>query len=130
MRVKIGDTWYEGVDQPLAVQFDNSELELLRKMLDTPESNHCFAVGEGEPGEILEWMKEGRPVRRVVSYQYTSWVENCGCCSDSASEYSVWEDGVLVTEDQSVKLCENEAELRLALAELEPFEIDDNTNYF
>jgi len=69
-------------------------------------------------------------MKRVVEYQYSSWVENCGCCSDSASEYSVWEDGVLVTEDHSVKLCENEAELRLALAELEPFEVGDGTNYF
>lgn len=69
-------------------------------------------------------------MKRVVEYQYESWLENCGCCSDSSSTYSVWEDGVLVTDDQGLHLCENESELREALVHLEPFDVSPDTNYF
>ena len=70
-------------------------------------------------------------MKRVIEYRYDTWLEGCGCCSDSSSTYDLYEDGVCVSFDNWCAYCENEGELREALKNLEPFEIDeDNCRWF
>lgn len=38
-------------------------------------------------------------MNRLIEYTYNSWTEPCGCCGDSSSTYSMWEDGKLIHED-------------------------------
>jgi len=65
MRVKIGDTWYDCDDQPLGVQFTESELEFIRTA-DWTGSARCFVAGrqwpleEGELDPLVAWIREGR----------------------------------------------------------------------
>ena len=58
MRVKIGDTWHDSADQPLAVQLTEVELEGIKQL--TPDSNRSFASGSIEAADLLEWMRDGR----------------------------------------------------------------------
>lgn len=69
-------------------------------------------------------------MKRVITYYYDSWTEGCGCCSNSSSTYSIYEDGKLVSEDNWCDLCSNEEELRAALKHLEPFEINIDSWWF
>lgn len=69
-------------------------------------------------------------MKRVIEYWYESWTEGCGCCSNSSSTYSMWEDGELVVEDNWCELAENEEELREYLRNLEPFEVSSNSRWF
>lgn len=66
-------------------------------------------------------------MKRVIEYQYNVVDQGCGCCHMGFSEYSMW---VLVTDDCSIEVCENEAELRGYLEHLEPFEVDANSRWF
>lgn len=65
MRVKIGDTWYDCADQPLAVQFTENELDAILTT-DWSGSSRSFGAGYlGEPEEggddpLLTWMRDGR----------------------------------------------------------------------
>jgi len=74
--------------------------------------------------------KRGDEMKRVIRYTYYSWGMGCGCCSDSASTYDMWEDGRLVEEDQWCEWCSNEEELREVLAHLEPFEVAEDCEWF
>lgn len=69
-------------------------------------------------------------MKRVIEYQYNVVPDSCGCCHYIFSEYSMWEDGVLVTDDCSVEVCGNEAVLRHYLTHLEPFDVDPNSRWF
>lgn len=69
-------------------------------------------------------------MKRLIEYQYSVVDQGCGCCHMSFSEYSMWKDGVLVTEDCSVEVCENEQDLRKYLAYLEPFDVDPDSRWF
>lgn len=69
-------------------------------------------------------------MRRMITYRYYSWVENCGCCSDSSSTYDIHEDGICVSEDNWCDLCNNEEELREVLKALEPFDVNSNSEWF
>lgn len=65
-------------------------------------------------------------MKRTIMYRYDSWTEGCGCCSNSSSTYDLYEDDVCVSFDNCCAYCENEAELREALAHLEPFDVDES----
>jgi hypothetical protein len=69
-------------------------------------------------------------MKRLIEYTYNSWTESCGCCGDSSSTYSMWEDGKLIHEDDWCELCENEEELREALKHLEPFDVSADSYWF
>lgn len=69
-------------------------------------------------------------MKRVIEYRYDSWTLGCGCCSDSSSTYSMWEDGNLVVDDQWCEWIEDEQELREYFSEYEPFEVSSYTQYF
>ncbi len=70
-------------------------------------------------------------MKRVVLYEYNTFDLGCGCCSETYSEYSAYEDGKMTTNlPIPCKLCENEEELRKELAHLEPFEVDSESQYF
>lgn len=69
-------------------------------------------------------------MKRLVQYVYESWLEPCGCCSDSSSTYFMWEDGKLVHDNYSCEYCENEEELREVLKHLEPFDISRDSCYW
>ncbi len=69
-------------------------------------------------------------MKRVIEYRYDSWVEGCGCCSNSSSTYDLYEDDILVSQDNWCDYCENEKDLREALEHLEPFHIDSNSRWF
>lgn len=69
-------------------------------------------------------------MKRVIKYEYYSWDLGCGCCSDSASTYDMWEDGVLVEEDVWCGCASNEEELREILAHLEPFDVHPESEWF
>lgn len=69
-------------------------------------------------------------MKRIIEYRYDSWAEPCGCCSDSSSTYSIWEDGKLVEDDAWCQLIESEEELRERFSDKEPFEISQDTQYF
>jgi len=69
-------------------------------------------------------------MKRVIQYWYAVVEEGCGCCSDSFSEYTMWEDGVMVEYDCPMQICENEQDLRKYLAYLEPFDVDPDSRWF
>lgn len=69
-------------------------------------------------------------MKRVIKYEYHSWTENCGCCSNSESSYCMYEDGVLVDEHVWSGYASNEQELREILAYLEPFDVDSDSEWF
>lgn len=70
-------------------------------------------------------------MKRVITYRYDSWLEGCGCCSNSSTTFDVYEDGVLVSEDNWCEWASNEEELREILTDMEPFEVDeDNCRWF
>jgi len=60
-------------------------------------------------------------VKRLIHYYYNTYNLGCGCCSDSFSEYTMWEDGIMVVDDRPMQICENEKDLRKYLAYLDPF---------
>ena len=66
MRVKIGDTWLDANDQPLAVQFTDDELACINQMTPGDGLQNSFAAGRiaaVKPGEVdpmLVWLREGR----------------------------------------------------------------------
>lgn len=51
----------------------------------------------------------------IIKYEYNSWTEGCGCCSDSSSELTIYEtsreDGAYMS-SFSMDLIGNEQELR------------------
>lgn len=67
---------------------------------------------------------------RKIMYRYNSWTEGCGCCSNSSSTYDVYEDGILISEDNWCDLFSNEQELREGLKHLEPFYVDPDCWWF
>lgn len=67
---------------------------------------------------------------RSVLYVYEEYDLGCGCCSDSDSTYSVWEDGIWIIEDIHCPLMENESDIREYLVAYEPFTIHEDTYYF
>lgn len=69
-------------------------------------------------------------MKRVILYEYNTFDLGCGCCSDSFSAYDVFEDGVLVVDERSCHVLENEEQLREYLAHLEPFDVHPDTKYF
>lgn len=69
-------------------------------------------------------------MKREIEYWYNVVDQGCGCCHMGFSEYSMWEDGILVTDDCSIEVCENEADLRKYLAHLEPFNVSPNSRWF
>lgn len=69
-------------------------------------------------------------MKRVVLYQYNTFDLGCGCCSDSFSTYDVFEEGVLVVDDQSCHVIESQEQLREYLVHLEPFDVHPDTKYF
>lgn len=68
--------------------------------------------------------------KKVIEYQYRSWLEGCGCCSNSETYYDVYIDDKLVESEVYIGYIENEQELREELAHLEPFEVHLDTTYF
>lgn len=70
----------------------------------------------------------------IVRYTYSSWVEGCGCCSNSESTIDVWVDDVLVVDDVYFPVVEDEMELRYSVHELydgyDGFTIHPDTQYF
>lgn len=69
-------------------------------------------------------------MKRIITYNYDSWTEGCGCCSNSSSTYDVYEDGVCVSCDNWCEVSENEDDLREILKHLEPFDIDPDSRWF
>jgi len=69
-------------------------------------------------------------MKRVIQYWYGVVEQGCECCSESFSEYTMWEDGVCVVDDSSMQICENEQDLRKYLAYLEPFDVDPDSRWF
>ena len=69
-------------------------------------------------------------MRRMIMYRYDSWTESCGCCSNNSSTYDLYENGILVSEDNWCDLCADEDELREFLKHLEPFDINSNCEWF
>jgi hypothetical protein len=69
-------------------------------------------------------------MKRVIHYYYNTYDLGCGCCSDSLSEYTMWEGGKCVEYDQPIALCENEQDLRKYLEYLEPFDVDPDSRWF
>lgn len=69
-------------------------------------------------------------MKRLIEYQYNIVDQGCGCCHMGFSEYSMWEDGVLVTDDCSVEVCSDEEDLRNQLGYLEPFDVSLNSRWF
>lgn len=67
---------------------------------------------------------------RTITYNYDSWTEGCGCCSNSSSTYDVYEGGICVSYDNWCYLCSNEADLREILSHLEPFDVDPDSRWF
>lgn len=70
----------------------------------------------------------------IIKYEYNSWLEGCGCCSDSSSEMTVYAgDGWYIT-DFDVTWMENEQELREFIAEYHPqyinFTVHEDTRWF
>lgn len=59
-------------------------------------------------------------MRRLVQYEYWSFTLGCGCCSDSESHYTVWEDGVIVADEVPCEWISDEEEMREILKHLEP----------
>ncbi|TCT93287.1 hypothetical protein [Pseudomonas sp. LP_4_YM] len=58
MKVKVGDTWFSTDDQPIAVMFDDEELELVKEMNRETCPNLRFGTGFDDPVKLLEWMRE------------------------------------------------------------------------
>lgn len=69
-------------------------------------------------------------MRRLVKYEYWSYTLGCGCCSDSESHYTVWEDGVIKEYKVPCEWIEDEVELREVLSHLEPFDIHSDCEWF
>lgn len=69
-------------------------------------------------------------MQRVIKYEYYGWLENCGCCSDSSSSYTIYEDGVCTLREQRCNVVSNDEELRELLEWLEPFDIHTDTMYY
>lgn len=69
-------------------------------------------------------------MKRLIKYEYLSWTEGCGCCSNSSSTYDVYEDDVLVSYDNWCEWISNEEELREELKHLLPFEVDPDSKWF
>lgn len=69
-------------------------------------------------------------MKRVITYRYDTWLEGCGCCSNSSSTYDVYEDGKYISEDNWCDLAQNEEDLRRILAHLEPFDVDPDSWWF
>ncbi|MEW2971035.1 hypothetical protein AB1A96_03535 [Pseudomonas juntendi] len=61
MKVKIGDTWYSAEDQPIAVMFEDVELELVKGMTRENAPSLRFTAGPVQADEddsvLLEWAK-------------------------------------------------------------------------
>lgn len=68
-------------------------------------------------------------MKRLIMYRYNSWTEGCGCCSNSESIIELYEDNILLKEIHCV-VCGNEAELRIELKHLEPFDVDPDSRWF
>jgi len=47
-------------------------------------------------------------MKRLIHYYYNTYDLGCGCCSDSFSEYTMWEDEIMVVDDCLMQICENE----------------------
>jgi hypothetical protein len=70
-------------------------------------------------------------MERLIEYQYRSYLEGCGCCSNSDSTYSVWEDGKLVVEDGWCPLMSSPEDLTDYFTVYNgDFEVHPDTNYF
>lgn len=70
-------------------------------------------------------------MNRVVFYECWTQPLGCGCCYETISEYSVYEDGKMTTNlPIACGLCENEEDLRKELAHLEPFDVDSDSQWF
>lgn len=69
----------------------------------------------------------------IVRYFYRSYLENCGCCSNSESRLEFEKDG-RVSEEPCCCLIESEEELREYIKEQYPeltdYEIADDCAYF
>lgn len=69
----------------------------------------------------------------TIEYRYNYWTEGCGCCSNSSSEYSVWDDETrdCLIWEHHCELIESEEELREKFsAEYGDFNISADTHYF
>ncbi len=71
----------------------------------------------------------------VIKYEYYSWLEGCGCCSDSSSEIEVYKtDGGHLVISMMSPIMENEAELSAYINEHFPeynsFYIHDDTRWY
>lgn len=70
-------------------------------------------------------------IRRLIKYSFKDWlVEDCGCLSNNASTYILWENGVLLSEDNWLPVCEEEQDLRAELKHLEPFDVHSECEWF
>ena len=56
MRIKVGDIWYDGREQPIMVELTDADKRNIR---DMPKSNHRYCVYPDtfSPKKIEEWMK-------------------------------------------------------------------------
>lgn len=73
----------------------------------------------------------------VILYEYYSWDQGCGCCSDSSSEFHIFKKqnvGKCYESNFSCPLMENEEQLRKYIHSVDPyydgFEIHEDTVWF
>jgi hypothetical protein len=69
-------------------------------------------------------------MKRVIEYTYRTFDIGCGCCSDSSSEYDLFEDCQIISWGNQCGYCSDEKDLRSELSHLEPFEISKDSTYY
>jgi len=78
-------------------------------------------------------------MKYIILYEYYSWAEGCGCCSDSSSEVHIWKESRFNTDGAyesnfSCPPIENEQELREYIHSVDSyydgFDIHPSTVYF
>lgn len=69
----------------------------------------------------------------TIKYEYYSWEESCGCCSDSSSELTVYNNGSVIVEEWCT-IMEDEDELREYIVDKYPeyteFVVHEDTRWF
>lgn len=68
MKVKIGDTWYQGNEVRICVLFSKYDLEVLQTMIDSECKRYCEFpdTDEASDDEIREWMVAGDGEQAVI----------------------------------------------------------------
>ena len=57
MRVKIGNKWFDSNDEPVLIELNNHEKQLIRDMLPSNYLFCCYPTGM-EAKKISDWMKD------------------------------------------------------------------------